>query len=350
MFKLHPFDKHKLIVAFTNGRIGQFDPKLTDEEKVDELVHYFIYSAYFLHYKDELYNRLGMSWVYDRLVNIDKVLMEAYYELKDLNLLDNVVDDQCTLREVYEFIKFRLDQNKAMLNNEQDLYDSISTSPDLVKFLKESRIELEDLDIKLNRFDLASNLPLTMAIDKEFLALVNDKNRSLRFGNVYTLLTQNSYLHTEIKHLVLDGLKRIFLLNKQVTQLVYLILKNHNNHRINLNNLELKVIVNLDLDKFLDELRIVIEFEDAHIDVIPFISRASVDCTYKTQTDKTKPITRIGEPNTMIFGYDCSTKASMKSNAKSIFRNLTVALGLMQNADNIHWTDAVDILVNRMKF
>lgn len=350
MFKIRAFSKHALTVAFTNGKIGQFDPKLTESERTNELVHYFIYSAYFLHYKDELYNRLGMSWVYDRLVNVDKVLMEAYYELKDLNLLDNVVNDQCTLREVYEFIKFRLDQNKAILNNEQDLYDSISTSPDLVKFLKESRIELEDLDIKLNRFDLATNLPLAMAIDKEFLALINDKNCSLRFGNVYTLLTQNSYLHTEIKHLVLDGLKRIFLLNKQATQLVYLILKNHNKHRINLNSLELKVIVNLDLYKFLDGLRIVIEFEDAHIETIPYITRTSVECSYKTQTDKTKPITRIGEPNSTIFGYDCSTKASMKSNAKAIFRNLTKVLGLIQNEDNIHWTDAVDILVNRMEF
>jgi len=350
MFKLQAFSKHALSVAFTNGRIGQFDPNLTEAEKINELVHYFIYSAYFLHYKDELYNRLGISWVYSVLVNVDSVFMEAYYELKDLNLLDNVVNDQCTLRDVYEFVKHRLEHNKAIINNEQDLYDTISTSPDLVKFLKESRIELEDLDIKLNRFDLALNLPLTIAIDKEFLALVNDKNRSLRFGNIYTLLTQNSYLHTEIKHLVLDGLKRIFLLNKQATQLVYLILKNHNNHKVYLNSLELKVVVNLDLDKFLDELRIVIEFEDAHIDAIPYISRASVDCTYKTQTDKTKPITRIGEPVTTIFGYDCSNKASMKSNAKSIFRNLTLALGLMQHEDNIHWANAVDALVDRMKF
>ena len=350
MFKIQAFSKHALTVAFTNGKIGQFDPKLTESERINELVHYFIYSAYFLHYKDELYNRLGISWVYSVLVNVDKVLMEAYYEIKDLNLLDNVVNDQCTLRDVYEFVKFRLEHNKAIINNEQDLYDTISTSPDLVKFLKESRIELEDLDIKLNRFDLALNLPLTIAIDKEFLALVNDKNRSLRFGNVYTLLTQNSYLHTEIKHLVLDGLKRIFLLNKQSTQLIYLILKNHNNHKVYLNSLELKAVVNLDLDEFLNELRIVIEFEDAHIDAIPFISRASVDCTYKTQTDKTKPITRIGEPNTMIFGYDCSTKASMKSNAKSIFRNLTLALGLMQHENNIHWANAVDALIDRMKF
>ena len=43
MFKIQAFSKHALTVAFTNGKIGQFDPKLTESERINELVHYFIY-------------------------------------------------------------------------------------------------------------------------------------------------------------------------------------------------------------------------------------------------------------------------------------------------------------------